>query len=503
MKSVKDLITIDEIEAWKEESIILINAGTGKGKTTFIKETLFEYCKYRNKKILLLVNRTALRKQVNSDLAKKKEKDTVIRVASYQAVIKLLRAGKNIKHFDYVVADEVHFFFSDALFNNTTDLAWNWLINNKGIKILMSATPTLPKEYIRKVTKKKPKEYKIKTNYNEFIDKLYFYKNDKIIDKILFDLPPDEKAIYFGGAKKAHRLCTILKDAKFYCSKNNPDGLHKYADIGTFDDIVTNEKFDCQVLCCTSALDNGINFCDPKLKHIIIDYLDLDELQQMIGRKRLLSEKNCKLSIYIKDWNKQNLNRIFNFKNLEMEPADYLKSHGDIALTLKFQKKCFTWKNAIDTIVDSNNEIHHVINEMMYTKQKNSIEAIKNMMDVKNGYRKAVISRLQFKMKNVVVLDESIDEYTLIDYLDSFVGKKLFKEEQQQLKNFLINNDNLFNPAKTDHDCLGYNQINGYFEDHNLLYCIKGKNIENSRKSENYKKSYWLIYKLCDQIVNM
>ncbi|MDV9712603.1 DEAD/DEAH box helicase family protein, partial [Clostridioides difficile] len=45
--------------------MILINTQTGTGKTTFIKDELFEYCIKKNKKILYLSNREALDKQIN------------------------------------------------------------------------------------------------------------------------------------------------------------------------------------------------------------------------------------------------------------------------------------------------------------------------------------------------------------------------------------------------------------------------------------------------------
>ena len=47
-------------------------------------------------------------------------------------------------------------------------------------------------------------------------------------------------------------------------------------------------------------LDNGINFSDPKLKHIAIDDMNMTEIKQMIGRRRILSEDG-KIHIYFRD----------------------------------------------------------------------------------------------------------------------------------------------------------------------------------------------------------
>lgn len=93
---------------------------------------------------------------------------------------------KQIAHFDYIVCDETHYFFSDALFNNTTDLIWSWLINSNSIKILMTATAILPKKYIKDILKRKIKEYKLQTDYNQFINTIFMYNNDKAIEQILF-----------------------------------------------------------------------------------------------------------------------------------------------------------------------------------------------------------------------------------------------------------------------------------------------------------------------------
>ncbi|QNU67475.1 DEAD/DEAH box helicase family protein [Ruminiclostridium herbifermentans] len=501
MVRVSDIIPLSEVEKWNTEDIVLINAGTGQGKTTFVKDILIEYCKENNKSILFLVNRIALKKQTKKDI-EKKEKNYIanVRLTSYQAITRLLLKNKNnpdkakaIAHFDYIVCDETHWFFSDALFNNTTDLMWNWLINNSNsIKILMTATALLPKKYIKEVVKKKVKEYKLTTDYNKFIKTLYFYKNDKTIEKILFNLPKDERALYFCGADKAYTLSKLLPDAKFYCSENNK--LYKHADEDTFKSIIEKMNFECQILCTTSVLDNGVNFQDTSIKHIIIDYFDLDEIQQMIGRKRLnINNIDDTFTLYIKNLTNQGLNRIRNTNNYLLKQADYLEENGEIEFTNKYFKKSVN--NIIDTFTGEDNQIHRKVNKMMYTKIQNLIEIIQKMLKrKKDGYKQAVITRLKYDKKNVFDLDTELDGSILQEYLNSLIGIKLFKEEQKKLKDFLTTNDDLFNPAKTDHKSLGLNSINGYFMDNGLAYAVES-NIENSRKSEYYKKTYWIISK--------
>ena len=59
---VTDVIGND-FENWTEGDIIFINAGTGVGKSHFIKTVLYDHCKKHNKKILLLSNRNNLKSQ--------------------------------------------------------------------------------------------------------------------------------------------------------------------------------------------------------------------------------------------------------------------------------------------------------------------------------------------------------------------------------------------------------------------------------------------------------
>lgn len=53
---VSDIIKNDDIEKWKTGDIIIISAGTGKGKSFLIKNSLFSYAK-EEMKILMLIHR--------------------------------------------------------------------------------------------------------------------------------------------------------------------------------------------------------------------------------------------------------------------------------------------------------------------------------------------------------------------------------------------------------------------------------------------------------------
>ena len=170
-------------------------------------------------------------------------------------------------------------------------------MRQSGIKIFMTATAYFIKNYLTKELKLEIDHYHIKNEY-EFIEKLYFFENDDVIKKLLFDLPSDEKAIYFTNAKKAHEMSELLESCAFYCSKNNYD-YSRYVNSEVVAYIEENEKFEEQVLCTTKVMDTGVNIKDDFIRHIIVDIADLSSIIQCIGRKRIKGSE--KIIVYIKD----------------------------------------------------------------------------------------------------------------------------------------------------------------------------------------------------------
>ena len=94
----------------------------------------------------------------------------------------------------------------------------------------------------------------------------------------------------------------------------NKKGKTKGAEA--FKEITDTEKFDCDVLITTKVLDNGINFSDPKLKHIAIDDMNMTEIKQMIGRRRILSEDG-KIHVYFRDISEGSLRNYVRFNIYE------------------------------------------------------------------------------------------------------------------------------------------------------------------------------------------
>jgi hypothetical protein len=481
-KTVSDIIQITDIENWKNGDNILIHAPTGTGKSFFVQNSLYDYCKSNNKKMLYLTNRDILKDQFCQELIKD-EKTDVIKIHNYQEVEQNLLKNKFPINFDYLVIDECHYFFNDANFNRKTDIMLKYLLIMDNVKILMSATPDLMIKYL-KIKKIDIKEYVFKQTQNYYND-VYFYKNDKVIQKMLSELPENEKAIYFTSAKTAYETHQVFDNSCFVCSKHNRIYGRK-SNKDEFDNIINNKKFNSQILCCTTTLDNGVNIKDKLLKHIIIDQFETDTIIQCLGRKRF--EDGEKVNIYIKNKCGRSLNTVLN-KNIKgLEQADFLNTNGLDAYCQKYKKKDLSKMIDLKSI-DGNGKL--VINTIMYFKFQYNIMIFTKVQNV--GFDNYICKKLGININKVKYLDKEYDQYTIIDLLNRYVGKKLFKHEQEQFKDKFLTE--LFKKPKLSHKSIGLKTINAILDDYSLNYVVTSKK-ERSRKSEYYSNFYWYVIKL-------
>lgn len=120
---ISDIINFDEISKWNSGDNIVITAGTGSGKSYFVKNVLYEYAKSHNQKILLLEHRKNCKDQFVEEINQDGKQD-VITTLTYQSVevAYLNNYLKDLTKFDYIFCDEFHYFTSDSAFNHTTDI---------------------------------------------------------------------------------------------------------------------------------------------------------------------------------------------------------------------------------------------------------------------------------------------------------------------------------------------------------------------------------------------
>lgn len=236
---------------------------------------------------------------------------------------------EDIKEVDYLILDEAHYFTSDSVFNKNTEKEFEYLYNEcEGVKLYMTATPDAFIEAVRRyeqVNKVSEKErlivlnqlkqetreekemfYDISTEGEEDLlehvkdhykfNFIHESERDQFLSEQIKLSTPTNKMIYFVRDK--FRGALLSREAKgmthrdnnakggaFICSLYD-DMYRKVINMEERERIVKKKYFESDVLVTTSVLNNGVNIQDENVKRIIIDYVDVGEAVQMMGRIR-------------------------------------------------------------------------------------------------------------------------------------------------------------------------------------------------------------------------
>lgn len=486
---VSEIITTDEIKKWSRNENIIVKAGTGLGKSYFIKNLLYAFAESKNKKILMLVHRSNCLKQFQDEIIEDNKQD-IIHIKTYQKLdfMELKKYYIDLSEYEYIVCDEWHHFISDASFSISTDLSFNLILAQKNaVKIFMSATGDYCRDYLKTVKNINPKEYELPIEYT-FIDSLTFFNKDETMEQFIkenieSDEFKDHKAIFFiQSAEKAYSLYKKYKEhCIFNCSKNNTK-YYKYVDEEKINNILLNESFEEKILITTTCMDAGVNLIDKQIKHIVCDVEDTGTLIQCIGRRRIdYADDNDKIYVYIKTINNQQLGGKETQLKRKIEKADYLKEHTVQEYILKYPRS-LDYSNIIyDDPVTEEDKCTKRINELMYYKCKCDISEINTIKTFgKFAYTKYIAKMLGFE-NNYRLIEEDYMKSELEEYLESIIGKKLFKEEQKEL----IDRIGLKVDGKVQKS---YFKLNEGLKMINLNYIILPKKSNNKR--------YWIIEKI-------
>lgn len=82
-KYITDLISPNIIKAWHDGDVVIISANCGKGKSFFIKNSLYDFAKANGEKILMLLHRKNTIRQFQAEIERDQKTD-VIEIRSYQ-----------------------------------------------------------------------------------------------------------------------------------------------------------------------------------------------------------------------------------------------------------------------------------------------------------------------------------------------------------------------------------------------------------------------------------
>lgn len=479
-KWVSEVVTQDEIKSWNNGDVITITAGTGDGKSRFIKVSLYAHAKAKGKKILFLIHRSNCINQFQMEIEDDKKTD-VIDIKTYQHIeYKILKNGYyDFSAYKYIVCDEFHYFIGDASMNKSTDMSLSVILNQTDqIKIMMSATGNKMKNYIKNFEKIKTIDYELPISY-DFIEELTIFYKDNTIERFIEEaIEKKERAIFFiQSVKKAYELYGKYKDyAIFNCGKSNQ--YYKYVDKDKIKSMLKNQRFEELILITTTTMDSGVNIIDTSLKHIICDVKDTDTMIQCIGRKRIQGV-NDKIQLYIKNINNQVLGGKQTQLNKKREMAKYLNEHTVEEYIHKYFKENDKYNMVYDVPNGNKDSCTKKINWLMYFKclcDSSEIDQIKSYDD-KFGYSKYIANIFGFERYRLIEEDDKRE--SLEQYLEDIVGKKLFKDDKKALINVVGLKDARCRLQKS------IKQLNLYFEENKISYIIIPKKSCNSR--------FWIV----------
>ncbi|MDY5626366.1 MAG: DEAD/DEAH box helicase family protein [Clostridia bacterium] len=347
----------DASRLWDKYRAVILNLPTGAGKTTFVVNVIIPMAIKFKKRVLIVSNRIALDMDIKKRIAKLLEiyqnyPDDILRniddfglitVTTYQKLAKYLNDKEFCKNISWFIADEVHFFTSDSLFNCST---YNLLYSipkefKQAIRIYISATIDDVFPYIcdaecndiaitmwqnrflfdksqqklqrncndweyRKVYPDVYEKYisdkmdacfyplpiiytrKRDTNYMN----LDFYSDpDTVIEKI--NASNDKSIVFVESKKRGKELKDLLPDSSYMTSEINND------DPSLLHEIISQESFKTKTLITTSVFSNGCNINDASVKDVFIENTSPVDIIQMAGRRRKVSDKD-RVNIHIR-----------------------------------------------------------------------------------------------------------------------------------------------------------------------------------------------------------
>lgn len=315
----------NEMDDMNHRDPIMIDAGTGAGKTTWVYEECIPRAMHLEKNVLLLSNRIALSHQQKLKIMEitnspkqgcltekgiREESDFGnVRVITYHKLPEFINEKGNeewISNLMYVIFDEAHFFVADSQFNNMCDYYLKIATSRfcHAIRVYMTATSwdvlypiatAEEKNYFKIefrnhwVPSRTLKRYYFPRNFERY--KLNFFNSLSELKKLIQDTTDEKWLIFVDNKEKGKQLMSELgSDAEYIDAKSKASEAWK--------SILSNECFNCRILIATSVLDCGVNIKDSSLKNIAVITDNRTSMMQMIGRKRLSENEILKIWVY-------------------------------------------------------------------------------------------------------------------------------------------------------------------------------------------------------------
>lgn len=426
----------DSYKEWNNTNIIM-DGGTGTGKTYFILNMLGQSIKENGMHMLYLCNRSELKHQIYADMKKANLLDSIY-VTTYQSIQSKIKNDVEIGYYDVIVADECHYFTNDALFNEYTDKSYDYVMKQKGnVRIFISATAKIFFHWMRKNRVTEDHYYSMPKSY-DYVKKVYFYEKKMLMPKVdeILQTEPDSKIIIFCNS--ISRMIDLNKkygDQANYMAAKNANKVKDICDEHCIyrhpDGTVT---FDKRILVATKVIDNGLDIKDKKVKHIFSEILDADSAIQALGRKRKMSDDDTCI-FYLKDYSGQAIQVLINSNTYQTEPVlmyrnhynDFFNTYGQDRARIR-DNKIFYTQFEIDK---DKNKLSY--NQMRLNKYLMDIDVLQEMKE--KSYKTIITGllgqELASKVEDLDMIVEEKDEF--LEYLKSIEGKWLYAEDRKEL----------------------------------------------------------------------
>lgn len=420
---------------WKNTQVIF-DGGTGTGKTYFIVNILGKYARETGKKIIYLCNRSKLKKQTYENVEALNLQD-VIYVTTYQALQSKIKGKKEVGYFDYIISDECHYFTNDALFNEYTDLAYDFIWRQKeSVIIYISATAKVFFYWLKKEKSNIPC-FEIPKSY-DYVDNVYFYDKKLLIPKVdsILENEPDSKIIIFCNS--ISRMSELYEKygtkANYIASKNARKVQEICDDNCIYEHDDGSVTFDKRILITTKVLDNGVDIKDKKVKHIFSEILDVDSAIQALGRKRKISDDDhC--TFYIKNYTGQALQGLINTNECQTEPVMLYRTNYEVFWEkYGYNRKMLRTNKIFYTQFDPEKEKSKLrYNRMRLKKYLMDTDTLRDMKE--SSYKNIMMcllgEELASKSLDLDMQVKETDEF--LEYLKSIEGKWLYADDRKKI----------------------------------------------------------------------
>ncbi|MBQ4543417.1 MAG: AAA family ATPase [Clostridia bacterium] len=306
-----------EVEKWSPEEVVLVVAGTGRGKSSMVEKLAQMYA---GSKILELSPREFLKSQQENNLQESEvEEAKNIDCMTYQRVQSM--KAEEIKTlndtYDFLVLDEIHALITDSHFNRTTtSLLTRILREFKGIIVGMTATDCGIEELIWRIAKRRCRTYRYEKNFDFISGPIQLFPDTATIAQVIREtVAKGEKVLVFGEniqtlealqkelVLDANTLMVVSEHSPKYkklCEKN----ADKIEEMKLKERLPMN----IQVLLTTTVLEMGVNLKDPLITCVVSFSVNLCSIEQMIGRKRRAKGEGVR--VYVKSYSSDELKKI-------------------------------------------------------------------------------------------------------------------------------------------------------------------------------------------------